>query len=113
MSETTGAEVPLPETKCTCSRSILTYDGPNVDCPHHGQCASYGHPCHCDATPAMRAPAAREDERAAIVAWLRRKQHHHEQQYDQVHDHFHKDTAEAFEDAADGLLHGEHRAAQR
>lgn len=33
----------MAEGICSCSLE----SGPDPDCPEHGMCASWGHPCHC------------------------------------------------------------------
>lgn len=35
----------MADNRCRCSMM----SGPDPDCPSHGRCASYGHPCHCGA----------------------------------------------------------------
>lgn len=58
----TALDVPVsvispPKPDCTCGTSVETYDGPDHECPTHGQCASTGHEpgpdggCHCGAVP--------------------------------------------------------------
>lgn len=51
------------EPPCSCS-----FDQPSPDCPHHGQCAAYGHPCHCDATvEALAWRSTRARQREALI----------------------------------------------
>src|SRR5690242_14953171 len=72
-------------TGCTCD-PVLTSDGQDPDCPHHGRCAAYGHPtetdpvlgpvCYCGAVggpvPArVPAPTLNRDELAHLTRFDR------------------------------------------
>lgn len=39
----------MSEVRCTCD--YWNDGGPDVECPLHGECASYGHVGYCDGCP--------------------------------------------------------------
>lgn len=66
---------PLAGPDCTCGKSVETYDGPDIDCPSHGQCAAAGHEtgpdggCHCGAVPAPEAGKVMQGPDGVIQMW--------------------------------------------